>query len=67
MNDNSSRFSPALYHALSLVERMTGGNTVIVPAEPTLPMTTAGARSGHVTQAAAANIYRAMVRAAGQG
>jgi len=63
MEDSPRRFSPALYQALNLVERMTGGQTLLVPIEPTLLMSTLGARAGRVSQARAANIYRAMVRA----
>lgn len=65
MSDKSDRFSPALHHALSLVERMSGGRTAIVPVEPTLPMVAAGARAGHVSHGDAADIYRAMVLASG--
>jgi len=62
MENNKPRYSPALHHALSLVERMCVGQVLILPAEPTLPMAVAGARAGHVSRAVARTVYRAMAR-----
>lgn len=63
MDEKMSRFSPALRHALSLVESMGKAAFLTLPEEPTLVMITAGSRAGHMSRAQARTVYRAMVRA----
>ena len=63
MDEKMSRFSPALHHALSLVERMGKEAFLMLPAEPTLVMIAAGSRRGHMSRAQARTVYRAMAQA----
>lgn len=62
MSNITSRYSPAMQKALSLVAAMGTTQWVVLPERPSLTMMTAGARAGHVPPGLAGQIYRAMVR-----
>jgi hypothetical protein len=62
MDKKLSRLSPALRHALGLVESMGKQAYLLLPEEPTLVMAAAGARAGHTTRTQARTVYRAMAR-----
>jgi len=63
MDEKKSRFSPALHHALSLVESMGKSAYLMLPEEPTMVMIVAGSRAGHMSRAQARTVYRAMALA----
>lgn len=56
-----TRYSHAMRYALSLVERMSRRDVVVVPSVPSPPMVEAGAKAGKVPRPVARLIYRTMI------